>query len=207
MLTALAVLTAQAQTSTVCNPDGTVTFQYKNDQAREVLVDVQFAGRNAMTRDAETGLWTVTLGAKGDLKSPVAPDMYPYCFIVDGVSVMDPENQQYFPNEGFKNSLLEIPSAQGSLPHDIRPVPHGQLDYIHYYSKSLGATNQAIVYLPPKYKENKDKKYPVFYLISGTTDTEEVYYKVGRVNYILDNLLAEGKAEEMIVVLPYGNPT
>ena len=71
-----------------CNADGTVTFQYKNDQAKEVLVDVQFAGRNAMARDTQTGLWTVTLG-------PVAPDMYPYCFIVDGVSVMDPENPQY----------------------------------------------------------------------------------------------------------------
>ena len=198
LLLACAAMTAQGQTSTVCNADGTVTFQYKNDQAKEVLVDVQFAGRNAMQRN-EQGLWTVTLG-------PVAPDMYPYCFIVDGVSVMDPENPQYFPNEGFKNSLLEIPGKDG-LPHDIKNVPHGQLEYIHYYSKSLGATNQAIVYLPPKYKENKDKRYPVFYLISGTTDTEEVYYKVGRVNYILDNLLAEGKAEEMIVVLPYGNPT
>ena len=51
---------------------------------------------------------------------------------------------------------------------------------------------------------NRDKNYPVFYLISGTTDTEEVYYKVGRMNYILDNLLAEGKAQEMIIVLPYG---
>ena len=189
---------ATAQTSTVCNTDGTVTFQYKNDQAKEVMVDVQFAGRNAMQRNEQTGLWTVTLG-------PAAPDMYPYCFIVDGVSVMDPENPQYFPNEGFKNSLLEIPGKEG-LAHDIKDVPHGQMEYIHYYSKSLGATNQAIVYLPPKYKENKDKRYPVFYCISGTTDTEEVYYKVGRVNYILDNLLAEGKAEEMIVVLPYGNP-
>ena len=198
LLLACAAMTAQAQSSTICNADGTVTFNYKNDQAKEVLVDVQFAGRNAMQRN-EQGLWTVTLG-------PVAPDMYPYCFIVDGVSVMDPENPQYFPNEGFKNSLLEIPGKDG-LPHDIKDVPHGQLEYIHYYSKSLGATNQAIVYLPPKYKEDKDKKYPVFYLISGTTDTEEVYYKVGRVNYILDNLLAEGKAEEMIVVLPYGNPT
>ena len=67
--------------------------------------------------------------------------------------------------------------------------------------------NNAIVYLPPKYDTDKNKKYPVFYLLSGTTDTEEVYYKVGRVNYILDNLIAEGKAVEMIVVLPYGNPT
>jgi enterochelin esterase-like enzyme len=190
---------AGAQPSTIFHEDGTVTFQYKNDQAKEVLVDVQFAGRNPMQRDAKTGLWTVTLG-------PAAPDMYPYCFIVDGVSVMDPQCNQYFPNEGFKNSLLEIPAQQGALPHDIRPVPHGTVAYIHYYSKSLGATNQAVVCLPPGYATNPEKRYPVFYLISGTTDTEEVYYKVGRANYILDNLLAEGAAEEMIIVMPYGNP-
>ncbi|MBR1388599.1 MAG: glycosyl hydrolase 115 family protein [Prevotella sp.] len=186
--------------SITCHKNGTVTFTYRNDRAKEVLVDVQFAGRHPMTKDPKTGLWTATLG-------PAAPDMYPYCFIVDGVSVMDPENPQYFPNEGFKNSLLEIPGKQGPLPHDIRNVPHGRIDYIHYYSKSLGATNNAVVYLPPGYQSRTDKSYPVFYLISGTTDTEEVYYKVGRVNYILDNLLAEGKAEEMIVVLPYGNPS
>ena len=188
-----------ATAQTVCNEDGTVTFRYKNDQAKNVMVDVQFAGRNPMQYDEQNGLWTATLG-------PAAPDMYPYCFIVDGVSVMDPQCDQYFPNEGFKNSLLEIPSRQGALAHDIKDVPHGVVDYIHYYSKSLGATNQAIVYLPPKYRENPDKKYPVFYLISGTTDTEEVYFKVGRANYILDNLIAEGAAEEMIIVMPYGNP-
>ncbi len=188
-----------AQAATICHDDGRVTFQYKNDRAKEVLVDVQFAGRNLMTRDAN-GLWSVTLG-------PAAPDMYPYCFIVDGLSVMDPDNDRYFPNEGFKNSLLEIPAKKGSLAHDIKKVPHGKIDYIHYYSNSLKGTNNAVVYLPPSYSENTDKTYPVFYLISGTTDTEEVYYKVGRVNYILDNLLAEGEAEEMIVVLPYGNPT
>ncbi len=189
----------QAKAGTICHADGTVTFQYKNDQAKEVLVDVQFAGRKAMQKDAQTGLWTVTLG-------PAAPDMYPYCFVVDGVSIMDPDNPQYFPNEGFKNSLLEIPSKDG-LAHDIKAVPHGTIEYIHYYSKSLGATNNAIVYLPPNYMMNYEKKYPVFYLISGTTDTEEVYYKVGRVNYILDNLLAQKAAKEMIIVLPYGNPT
>jgi len=182
-----------------CNDDGTVTFTYKNDAAKKVLVDVQFAGRKEMTRDNATGLWSVTLG-------PAAPDMYPYCFVVDGVSVMDPENPLYFPNEGFKNSLLEIKSKDGALPHDIRDVAHGRLEYVHYYSKSLGGTNQAVVYLPPSYVTDMQKKYPVFYLISGTTDTEEVYYKVGRVNYILDNLLADKKAKEMIVVMPYGNP-
>ena len=192
------VLMANAQPR--CNADGTVTFQYQNDSAKTVLVDVQFAGRKEMTRDADTGLWTVTLG-------PVAPDMYPYCYIVDDVSVMDPANPQYFPNEGFKNSLLEIKDPKGKLPHDICDVPHGRIEYIHYYSKSLGGTNQAVVYLPPNYMMDRDKKYPVFYLISGTTDTEEVYYKVGRVNYILDNLIADKAAKEMIVVMPYGNPT
>ncbi|MDE6023696.1 MAG: hypothetical protein K2G13_09380, partial [Muribaculaceae bacterium] len=193
------VLSGWGQPSTICNEDGTVTFKYRNDNAKEVLVDVQFAGRNPMVRDAE-GVWTATLG-------PAAPDMYPYCFVVDGISVMDPENDQYFPNEGFKNSLLEIPAPEGELVHDIKEVPHGSVEYIHYYSNSLGATNNAVVYLPPSYGNNPDNKYPVFYLISGTTDTDEVYYKVGRVNYILDNLIAEGNAEEMIVVLPYGNPT
>ena len=196
-LTMLLTATA-ASAQPKCNGDGTVTFLYKNDSAKTVQVDVQFAGRNPMTRNAD-GIWTATLG-------PAAHDMYPYCFIVDGVSVMDPENPQYFPNEGFKNSLLEIP-GNGSLPHDIRQVPHGRLEYVHYYSKSLGGTNNAIVYLPPRYMEDQQKRYPVFYLISGTTDTEEVYYKVGRVNYILDNLLADKAAKEMIVVLPYGNPS
>ena len=185
--------------STVCNADGTVTFRYENSNAKDVQVDVQFAGRKPMQKDAN-GIWTVTLG-------PAAPDMYPYCFVVDGVSVMDPLCELYFPNEGFKNSLLEIPTKSGSLAHDIKNVPHGNVEYIHYYSNSLKGVNNAIVYLPPKYDTDKNKKYPVFYLLSGTTDTEEVYYKVGRVNYILDNLIAEGKAEEMIVVLPYGNPT
>ncbi|MDE6341317.1 MAG: hypothetical protein K2K93_03280 [Muribaculaceae bacterium] len=191
-------MAAFAMQSTVCNPDGTVTFRYKNDHAREVFADVQFAGRHAMTRDAD-GVWSVTLG-------PAAPDMYPYCFIVDGVSVMDPENPDYFPNEGFKSSLLEIPAVTGALPHDIRNVPHGPVEYIHYFSESLGDVNNAVVCLPPSYYTDTAKRYPVFYLISGTTDTEEVYYKVGRVNYILDNLVADGNAEEMIVVLPYGNP-
>ncbi|MCQ2375634.1 MAG: hypothetical protein MJ069_07035 [Salinivirgaceae bacterium] len=187
-----------APQSTVVNADGTVTFNYRNDKAKQVQVDVQFAGRHAMVKDSATGLWSLTLG-------PAAPDMYPYCFVVDGVSVMDPENQQWFPNEGFKNSILDIPAKNAPLIHSIQNVPHGNVEYISYYSESIGTYNNAIVYLPPKYNQSADS-YPVFYLISGTTDTEEVYYKVGRMNFILDNLIAQGAAKEMIVVLPYGNP-
>ena len=196
LLSLLALLPMAMMAQPRCNADGTVTFQYKNETAKNVMVDVQFAGRKDMTRGAD-GLWTVTLG-------PAAPDMYPYCFIVDGISVMDPENPQYFPNEGFKNSLLEIPSRDKNtaLPHDIADVAHGRVEYVNYYSKTIGATNHAVVYLPPTYMRDYQKRYPVFYLISGTTDTEEVYYKVGRVNYIMDNLLAAGQAKEMIVVMP-----
>lgn len=185
--------------STIVNANGTVTFNYRNDNAKEVQVDVQFAGRHAMEKDSVTGMWTVTLG-------PADPDMYPYCFVVDGVSIMDPQCQQWFPNEGFKNSLLDIPGSNGPLLHAIQNVNHGNVDYITYYSNAIGCFNHAVVYTPPTYNENPDKNYPVFYLISGTTDTEEVYYKVGRVNYILDNLIAQGKAKDMIVVMPYGNP-
>lgn len=185
--------------STVVNADGTVTFSYRNDHAQSVQVDVQFAGRHDMVRDSVSGLWQITLG-------PAAPDMYPYCFVVDGVSIMDPQCKQWFPNEGFKNSLLDIPGpADAPLIHSIQDVPHGNVEYVTYYSEAIGMYNNALVYLPPTYDES-DEAYPVFYLISGTTDTEEVYYKVGRMNYIMDNLLAQGEAKEMIIVLPYGNP-
>lgn len=183
--------------SPVVNRDNSVTFNYRNDNARNVKVDVQFAGTHDMAR-GENGVWTLTLG-------PAAPDMYPYSFIVDGVRVMDPLNPDWFPNEGFKNSIVDIRGGE-ALIHSAQDVPHGAVDYVSYKSESLGTYGNAIVYTPPFYDKNKDKKYPVFYLISGTTDTEEVYFKVGRVNFILDNLIAQGAAEEMIVVLPYGNP-
>lgn len=187
------------ESATVFNADGTVTFNYRNDSAQSVQLDVQFAGRHDMLRDSITGLWSLTLG-------PAEADMYPYCYVVDGVSIMDPRCDEFFPNEGFKNSLLDIPGRTAPLIHSIQNVPHGEMSYVTYYSNTLGVYNNALVYTPPTYKQG-DKGYPVFYLISGTTDTEEVYYKVGRVNYILDNLIAQGAAQDMIVVLPYGNPS
>lgn len=203
LLTLFACSQAMAQfgpqiSSPVVNKDNTVTFNYQNRTAQKVQVDVQFAGRHDMVK-GENGLWSLTLG-------PAAPDMYPYSFIVDGVSVMDPQNPDWFPNEGFKNSIVDIRGDE-PLIHSLQNVPHGAVDYISYPSKALGTFNNAIVYTPPFYDKNLKQKYPVFYLISGTTDTEEVYFKVGRVNFILDNLIAKGMAKDMIVVLPYGNPT
>lgn len=186
---------AAAQNGPVVNPDGTVTFRYSNPTATQVQVDVQFAGRHDMVK-GDDGVWTLTLG-------PAAKDIYPYCFVVDGNSVMDPENPDFFPNETFKNSLLDLSGGDPTMIYGLRDVPHGTVDYINYPSAAFG---NAIVYTPPFYEQNTGRHYPVMYLISGTTDTEEVYYKVGKMNLILDNLIAEGVAKEMIIVLPYGNP-
>jgi enterochelin esterase-like enzyme len=177
--------------------DRKVTFKYLAPLANEVKLSAQFTqGDVPMNKDAE-GIWSVTLG-------PVKPDIYPYNFRVDGVSVMDPANTEFFPNERFKGSLLDVPGDK-PLIHAANNVPHGTVSYTYY--PSIGeSTGSLLVYTPPGYEKNTAKKYPVFYLISGTTDTEETFFKVGRINFILDNLIAEGKAAPMIVVIPYGNP-
>jgi enterochelin esterase family protein len=86
----------------------------------------------------------------------------------------------------------------------MQDVPHGTVTY-EYYPSAEGTTGSLVVYTPPGYEKNPTKKYPVFYLISGTTDTEETFFKVGRANLILDNLIAQGKATPMIIVMPNGN--
>jgi enterochelin esterase family protein len=133
---------------------------------------------------------------------PVSPDMYPYNFIVDGVSVADPVNQVIFPNEGFKSSIVEITGSQ-PLIHTVQNVPHGTLAYRYYYSKELGA-RPVVIYTPPGYEKDSKTNYPVLYLLHGSSDTEETWTKVGRANIILDNLIAQKKALPMIIVMPYG---
>ena len=182
--------------SPVVHPDRTVTFNFKASAAKKVELSAQFLrGNQPLTADTN-GVWSITVG-------PVEPNLYPYNFVVDGVSVADPNNQELFPNERFKASLVDIPSDQPLL-HSVQNVPHGEMSYSFYESKTLGRTRPLLVYTPPGYREGK-KKYPVFYLVSGTTDTEETWFKVGRINCILDNLIAQKKAVPMVVVLPYGN--
>ena len=178
-------------------PDKKVTFRYLAPSAKDVKLGGSQFGANQvpMIKDS-IGIWSVTLG-------PIRPDIYPYSFNVDGVTVMDPANEDYFPNERFKASLADV-SGFTPLIHAMRDVPHGSVNY-ECYSSVQGTTGTVVVYTPPGYEKNSTKKYPVFYLISGTTDTEETWFKVGKTNFILDNLIAEGKANPMIIVMPYGN--
>ncbi|NLT52408.1 MAG: esterase [Ignavibacteria bacterium] len=178
------------------NTDKTVTFSYLAPKAKEVMLSGQFEKKPVSMKKDSIGIWSVTVG-------PIEPDIYPYNFIVDGLSVMDPANVDYFPNERFKGSLLDVP-GDTPLIHSMQDVPHGKITY-EYYPSVKGTTGSLVVYTPPGYEKNPSKKYPVFYLISGTTDTEEDWYKVGRTNFIMDNLIAQGKAVPMIIVMPYGN--
>ena len=183
-----------AQESHIVHRDGRVTFNYQAPGAKAVSLSGQFQDRDVpMTRNAE-GIWSVTV-------KPPKADIYPYNFIVDGVRTQDPNNMQLFPNEQFKASLLEMPDPDAL--YTLNDVPHGRIQYLNYKSSVLGLDRPLVVYTPPGY-EKGNKKYPVFYLVSGTTDTEETWFKVGKVNLILDNLIARGEAVPMIVVMPYG---
>lgn len=182
--------------SPVVHPDRTVTFRLPAPNAKRVELSAQFLkGNQPLTRD-ESGLWSVTVG-------PVEPNLYPYNFVVDGLSVADPANVAIFPNECFKSSLVDIPGDTPAI-HAIQDVPHGEVAYCYYKSKALGGTRPLVVYTPPGYRAGAGS-YPVFYLVSGTTDTEETWYRAGRANFILDNLIAQKRAVPMIVVMPYGN--
>jgi enterochelin esterase family protein len=182
--------------SPVVHADRTVTFSLRAPNATKVELSGQFVkGLQPLAKD-DAGVWRVTLG-------PVEPNLYPYHFVVDGVSVADPGNQHLFPNERFKASLVDVPGAEPSL-HAIQDVPHGELTYVHYPSAVMKGPRPVVIYTPPGYRAGT-ARYPVFYLVSGTTDTEETWSKVGRVHFILDNLIARKQAVPMIVVMPYGN--
>jgi enterochelin esterase-like enzyme len=182
--------------SPVINQDRTVTFNFNAPKANRVELSAQFIKEPQTMKKDTSGLWSITLGS-------VKPDIYPYNFIVDGISIADPNNMNIFPNEKFKSSLVEIPDEKPGL-YSLQNVSHGDVTYCYYYSETMKVIRPLLVYTPPGYKKGKDK-YPVFYLISGTTDTEETWFKVGHANYILDNLIAQKKAVPMIIVMPYGN--
>ncbi|MFO1514126.1 MAG: esterase, partial [Verrucomicrobiota bacterium] len=157
--------------SPIVHPDRTVTFNFRAPTAKKVEVSTQFTRGNQELKLDTNGVWSITLG-------PVEPNLYPYNFVVDGVAVADPSNQDLFPNERFKSSLVDIPGERPAI-YAAQNVPHGEVSYCYYQSPKLGL-RPLIVYTPPGYRDGAEK-YPVFYLVSGTTDTEETWFKVGRV--------------------------
>ena len=174
-----------------------VTFRFSAKNAKEVLLEAQFLKDKLPMQKDEAGVWSVTVNS-------IKPDIYPYCFWVDNTQVNDPNNTAIFANERFKHSLVEIPGDK-PLVHSLQNVPHGKISYRYYNSKTLGTTRPLLVYTPPGFDASGKTKYPVLYLIHGGSDTEETWTKVGKANLIADNLIAQGKAKPMIIVMPYGN--
>lgn len=181
------------------NADGSVTFRCQAPNATKVELECQmFSGTKPMTKD-ERGVWTITV-------KPDQPDIYPYAFQIDGTQVADPNNMFIFPNEGFKYSLVDVRGPEPSI-QDIQKVPHGKVSYRYYHSENCGGFDRPMcVYTPAGYDPAGSEKLPVLYLIHGMTDTYETWFKVGHVNIILDNLIAQGLAKRMIIVMPYANP-
>ena len=178
--------------------DGSVTFRCQAPNAKVVELDCQmFPQALPMTKD-DKGVWSITV-------TPGKPDIYPYAFVIDGTKIADPNNMFIFPNEGFKYSLADVRDPEPSI-QDIQDVPHGKVSYRFYHSNTCGIDRPLTVYTPAGYNPNGNEKLPVLYLIHGMTDTYETWFKVGRVNNIMDNLIAQGLAKRMIIVMPYANP-
>ena len=176
-------------------PDRTVTVRFRAPNAKAVTLIGELDGRTyPMTRD-EAGVWSVTIG-------PLAPDVYNYQFNVDGVIAMDPVNPAV--KLGFGGfppaNMFEIPGDEFD---DAREVPHGTVRVETYHSKTLGVPRTLWIYTPPGY-DSGNARYPVFYLLHGSGNTDSSWILTGRANYILDNLIAEGKSKPMIVVTPFG---
>lgn len=177
--------------------DNTVTFRYYSRSAQNVSLSGEFLSASQQMQKDTSGVWSITVG-------PIKPDIYPYSFWVDSVQLADPNNTYIFANERFKRSIVDIPGNTAFV-HSLQNVPHGKISYQYYKSATLDTTRRLLVYTPPGFKAGEKKKYPVLYLIHGGSDTEETWTKVGKANLIADNLIAQGKATPMIIVMPYGN--
>jgi len=144
----------------------------------------------------EKGVWSATVG-------PLAPGAYRYTFTVDGAQVVDPKNTAVSETVNTVKSVVEVQGPDVDF-YAVRDVPHGSVETVYYHSKSLRALRRMHVYTPPGYGTST-AKYPVFYLLHGASDGDDSWTSIGRANFILDNLLAQGKIKPMIVVMPAGH--
>ena len=185
--------------SPVIAPDKHVTFSLYAANAKTVAVRGEWmefmqSMKGMDLQRADNGVWSLTVG-------PVAPGIYRYSFLVDGVQVADPRNPSSSQALSFVHSLFAIPGLDYQ---DITGVAHGAVQTVWYQSKSLGVLRRMHVYTPPGYEGNATK-YPVFYLLHGASDSDDSWSTVGHAGFIMDNLIAAGKAKPMIVVMPAGH--
>ncbi|MBS1212785.1 MAG: axe1-6A 3 [Proteobacteria bacterium] len=179
-------------------PDGRVTFRLSAPKASEVRLYGQWPDgtmNTPMSKDAD-GVWSVTTG-------PLKPDLWMYYYVVDGIRSLDPRNVSVVSVELNYMNTVFVPGPSAA-PYQVNDVPHGSLNIDWYASPSLKLTRRVYVYTPPGYRGGSER-YPVLYLLHGGGGDEEEWTTLGRTPQILDNLIAQGKAKPMIVVMTNGN--
>lgn len=183
--------------SPVVSADRTVAFRILAPKAETVRLqgsDIPGLGRGAEMKKSEEGVWETTIG-------PLDPGAYRYTFNVDGVPVVDPRNPSTSESNANVWSLVYVP---GSDFMEAKDVPHGAIAEVTYRSSALGRFRRLHVYTPPGYASGKGE-FPVLYLLHGAFDCDDSWSSVGRAGFILDNLIAAGKARPMVVVMPAGH--
>jgi enterochelin esterase family protein len=182
------------------HPDRTVTFRLSAPHSSDVTLNGSWdGGANIKMAKDEGGVWSVTVG-------PLGAQLWGYWYMVDGVKALDPGNAETQRDGARYANLLMISGTESAL-WDFKDVPHGTVQAIWYPSPTLKLANRRMmVYTPPDYATST-RKYPVLYLLHGGGGDEDAWLTMGRANIILDNLIAQGKAKPMIVVMPNGNAT
>jgi enterochelin esterase-like enzyme len=182
------------------HPDNGVTFRLRDPNAKEVALSLEGASKEFAMRKDEQGTWSVTT-------EPLAPDFYGYAFVADGVHLIDPSNPLMKPNLLNTTSQVHVPGS-ASLPWEVSDVPRGEVHHHFYRSAVVGDHRDFYVYTPPAYDPRGKQTYPVLYLLHGYSDDASGWTAVGRAHVIMDNLIAQGKAKPMLVVMPlgYGTP-
>ncbi|MBQ9883861.1 MAG: esterase family protein [Bacteroidaceae bacterium] len=194
-----AIFQGRGVTSPEINADKTVTFRVRTPKAITVQVTGDcIEGRTADMTEKD-GVWEYTTPA------PVAPEMYTYNFIIDGQRTLDMNNVAVNRDVASLTNILLVtePGARSDL-YAVHDVPHGTVSRIWYHSDYEGINRRMTVYTPAGY-ETSGKRYPVFYLLHGIGGDEEAWITQGRTAQVLDNLIAQGKAQPMIVVMTNGN--
>lgn len=183
-----------SQASCPCILDNlSVVFKVKAPQATKVQIDL--GKLYDMTKD-DQGTWTVTT-------DPQVPGFHYYSLVIDGVKVSDPASETFY-GTGRMSSAIDIPE-KGVDFYEIKNVPHGTIGSKYYYSNVTKSWRRLYVYTPAGYENNAKEKYPVVYIQHGGGEDERGWTVQGKTDVILDNLIAEGKAKPMIVVIANGN--
>jgi enterochelin esterase-like enzyme len=203
LVPAILLLTAAASAQTpppLISPEvhsnNRVTFRFRGPNAKEVSVSLEGASKPLAMQKDDLGVWSVTT-------DPLPPDYYGYSIDADGVTMFDPSNHSFKPNFLYRSSEVHVPGP-ASLSWEIGAVPHGVIHHHFYKSTVVGDDRDFFVYTPPGYDPLGKTVYPVLYLLHGFSDDASGWTAVGRANVILDNLIAQGKAKPMLVVMPLG---